>query len=61
MLEIVDIKTKEKKEFKNSSELKDFLKMQNPTFLNQYKDEIKNKYKDLVIDGIGDSIRIFKK
>lgn len=52
--------TGENIEFQNSTELKDFLKMQNPLMLKIYKNKLKQTHPDLVIDGIGTGIRIYK-
>jgi hypothetical protein len=61
MLVLKHHNTSENMEFKNSTELKDFLKMQNPTILKRYKDQLKHLHPDLVVDGIGAAIRIYKK
>lgn len=53
--------TGENMEFKNSTELKDFLKMQNPTILKRYIERLKHVQPDLVVEGIGTAIRIYKK
>lgn len=47
-------------EFKNSTELKDFLVLQNPKMLARYKTQIKQLHPEIIIDGIGEALRIRK-
>jgi hypothetical protein len=60
MLEVKNIFTGENVEFKNSTELKEFLKMQNPTIMKQYKQELESKA-DIRIVGIGSDVKVLKK
>ena len=61
MLVLQDYFTSENLNFQNSSELKEFLQMQNPTVLKKYKEQIKKARSDLIVEGIGTGIRIHKK
>jgi hypothetical protein len=58
MLTLIDPNSK-KIEFKNSKELKEFLSTQNPGTVKKYKNQIKKIKPELIIDGLGSSLRIY--
>ena len=60
MLTLKNNSTGENVEFKNSTDLVKFLKLQNPTNLKSYKAQFERLKPDLKIDGIGTAIRIVK-
>jgi hypothetical protein len=60
MLVVDNCFTGETLEFKNSTELKEFLKFQNPTALRKYKSILSDKLPNIKIDGMGSGIRFLK-
>ena len=46
--------------FKNAKELREFLRLQNPTALKHYKQELKRLNPLLVIDGLGRGLKLKK-
>jgi len=52
--------TNQKLTFKNSKELREFLKLQNPTALNHYRKELKRLNPLLIVDGLGRGLTLKK-
>lgn len=58
MLTVTNLKNQIEMQFENSTQLKEFLKFQNPTFLKHYINKISELSPDLSIIGCGEEITI---